>query len=670
MWARTWPDAINTGILTRITPDARRRHPRRSRRGRGRGPGARALRGARLRPGAHRQAAETRVLISHRRAVRKDRRSTSSPATAARPRSSNFSATGSRSSSTEFIPTRTSPISWFGGEPGAIAREDLPYIREAEARELIERAAELLVADFGYVRATERPARRHEGQAPATTGDRTQRAADWQYLCDRIRAGEALHDILRDLAAKLIASGMEAGAAVNFLRAQMESSSAPRDDRWRERFNEIPRLVDSAEKRIRPRPEPAPQPAAVDGRSKSPQTLEGVRQVAARCPTRRRSTPRSAPSPPTCLPGDPVWLGHDRAAVIRQDRNSQRDRAAAEGGAGRNADGGRAAVGHAEEAAATRRAQGGLLRQIGDFGIIALKDFGSILSMHTETRAEVLAALREIYDGAWTRHLGSDGGRTLAWKGKVGLLFAATGVIDSPLRVIGVDGRPVPAVAARAGRPRAVRRALKHVGAGTGQMRKELAEAVARLFAGRSAEPRPISDDEIERIDNAIMLAVRLRGAVARDRQSREIEAVYGAEGTARIGLTLERLLAGLDTLGVDRETAMEVVETVALDSVPPYRRRAYRIICAAHGAGKDAASTTDRCQGDGAADQSRCGGCSRNWSPTAWSNAESQGQGKADLWAWVDWEGPLPPLAEGEPNDRAAFLPPRADLLRNTSSI
>ena len=49
-------------------------------------------------------------------------------------------------------------------------------------------------------------------------GRRSRGAADWQYLCDRIRAGEALHDSLRDLAAKLIASGMEAGAAVNFLR--------------------------------------------------------------------------------------------------------------------------------------------------------------------------------------------------------------------------------------------------------------------------------------------------------------------------------------------------------------------------------------------------------------------------------------------------------------------
>ena len=49
----------------------------------------------------------------------------------------------------------------------------------------------------------------------------------------------------------------------------------------------------------------------------------------------------------------------DRAAVIRQDRNSQRDRAAAEGGAGRDADGRRAAVGHAEENSTTRARKAG-----------------------------------------------------------------------------------------------------------------------------------------------------------------------------------------------------------------------------------------------------------------------------------------------------------------------
>jgi hypothetical protein len=174
-------------------------------------------------------------------------------------------------------------------------------------------------------------------------------------------------------------------------------------------------------------------------------------------------------------------------------------------------------------------AKGGLLRQIGKFGIISLKDFGSILSMRPDAKAEVLAALREIYDGAWTRHLGSDGGRTLAWSGKVALLFGATSVIDSHYAVIGAMGdrfllsRLAPVKEGQFGQ------ALKHMGAATTQMRKELAEAVARLFAGRRAEHRPISQDEIARIDQIIMLVVRLRGSVERDRYSREIEAVYGA---------------------------------------------------------------------------------------------------------------------------------------------
>jgi hypothetical protein len=224
-------------------------------------------------------------------------------------------------------------------------------------------------------------------------------------------------------------------------------------------------------------------------------------------------------------------------------------------------------------------ARGGLLRQIGDFGIICVKDFGSVLNMHAETKAETLAALREVYDGSWTRHLGSDGGKALEWKGKIGFVFAATEVIDAHHSVIGAMGdrfllsRLAPAVSKKQ-----FARALDHVGATTKQMRAELAQAVVQVFAGRRAEPRRINQEEIDQI--VISLVVRLRGAVARDYRSREIEAIYGAEGAARIGLALERLLAGLDVLGVDRDTAMGVVKSVALDSVPPLRRRAYECVC------------------------------------------------------------------------------------------
>jgi hypothetical protein len=71
-------------------------------------------------------------------------------------------------------------------------------------------------------------------------------AADWGYLAENIRAGHALHDSLRDLAAKLITSDMGKGAAVNLLRGLMDTAAVPHDERWQQRYDDIPRLVESA----------------------------------------------------------------------------------------------------------------------------------------------------------------------------------------------------------------------------------------------------------------------------------------------------------------------------------------------------------------------------------------------------------------------------------------
>jgi hypothetical protein len=221
-------------------------------------------------------------------------------------------------------------------------------------------------------------------------------------------------------------------------------------------------------------------------------------------------------------------------------------------------------------------AHGGLMREIGDFGILVLKDFGSILSLRPDAKAEVLAALRELYDGSWTRRVGSGGGRELTWRGKLGLVFASTGVIDLHHTVISQMGDRYLLTRLAPVRDGQFARALQHAGTGNRAMRKELAEAVQHLFAGRRAEPRPISEQEIERLDKVLLLVVQLRAPVERDRVSREVEAIFGAEGTARVGLMIERLLAGLDVLGVERELALRTVEAVAMDSVPPLRRSAY----------------------------------------------------------------------------------------------
>jgi hypothetical protein len=99
------------------------------------------------------------------------------------------------------------------------------------------------------------------------------------------------------------------------------------------------------------------------------------------------------------------------------------------------------------------------------------------------------------------------------------------------------------------------------------------------LFAAPRREPRALDTDEFTRLNKIVKLVVRLRGATARDRMKRELEYVYGAEGTGRIGLCLDQLLAGLDSLGLDRAIAFSVIESVAMDSVPPLRRQAYELL-------------------------------------------------------------------------------------------
>jgi len=222
-----------------------------------------------------------------------------------------------------------------------------------------------------------------------------------------------------------------------------------------------------------------------------------------------------------------------------------------------------------------KTATGGLLRTIGDYGIILAKDFGSVLSLHHDSRAQVLAALREIYDGEWTRTMGTDGGKTLHWEGKVGLLAGCTPTIDRHQAVMGTMGerfvllRLSPTDAHDQGR-----KALKH-SRQSQQMRTELCAAVTALFEQQAVEPPERDERDEERLVNLAVLAVRCRSAVERDGHTREVELIPEPEAPARLVIVLDHLLAGLLSLGADRSTAWGVVRAAALDSIPALRRKA-----------------------------------------------------------------------------------------------
>ena len=74
-------------------------------------------------------------------------------------------------------------------------------------------------------------------------------------------------------------------------------------------------------------------------------------------------------------------------------------------------------------------------------------------------------------------------------------------------------------------------------------------------------------------------LVVRARSAVERDSYRREIELVAAPEAPTRLVIALNRLLAGLDAIGVDRPTSWQVVTKAALDSMPALRLAVLRAL-------------------------------------------------------------------------------------------
>ena len=201
-------------------------------------------------------------------------------------------------------------------------------------------------------------------------------------------------------------------------------------------------------------------------------------------------------------------------------------------------------------------ATGGLLRQVSNPGIIVCKEFSSILFMRPDTRTELLNALREIYDGHWIRHIGSGGGKVLTWSGKVGFLFGCTEAIDAQHDAISNLGHRFLYSRVELVRRGHLKKAIQHRGAMAAQMRKELADAVSKLFAQPRQPFQPMNEQELNRLDDIVSLVVDLRGGSDRDPRTRELETVYSPEGPSRIGLALEQLFSGLMALGLDRAKA------------------------------------------------------------------------------------------------------------------
>jgi hypothetical protein len=229
-----------------------------------------------------------------------------------------------------------------------------------------------------------------------------------------------------------------------------------------------------------------------------------------------------------------------------------------------------------------RGASGGLLRTVGSLGILLCKDFTSVLAMNRDKRASVLAALREVYDGSWTRHVGVDGGATLHWEGKLGVIGACTSVIDTHHAVMASMGeRFVMYRLPPLNEEELAAKALNHQGSEL-LMRQELSLAVGRLFSDLALEGQNGDRPDSSRLIPLATMAVRCRSAVERDGHTREVELIPEAEAPSRLALVLARLFSGIRAIGGTPADAWRVIAKVAMDCVPALRLRVIRMLALA----------------------------------------------------------------------------------------
>jgi hypothetical protein len=221
----------------------------------------------------------------------------------------------------------------------------------------------------------------------------------------------------------------------------------------------------------------------------------------------------------------------------------------------------------------TSDSKGGLLRELGHFGFLVAKDFTSVLSMGRDARAPLLAALREIADGHWTRDVGADGGRHLSWSGKAVFLAGVTPIIDQHHAVIAAMGERfilsrLPLVDELEQARFAIQRSEKEKIA-----RSELRTAVRRLFSSLQPIDR-LDDSTVERLTALSTLTAKCRSAVERDPYRREIDLIPASERPARLAIALKRVLLGMTAIGVPTDHRWTLLQSLALDCLPQLRRK------------------------------------------------------------------------------------------------
>lgn len=271
------------------------------------------------------------------------------------------------------------------------------------------------------------------------------------------------------------------------------------------------------------------------------------------------------------LDGDPIWL-----LIISGPGNAKTETVQALNGVGATITSAissdAALLSATPKRERTKTATGGLLRKLGSNGVLVIKDVTSILSMNRDMRAKVLAALREVYDGTWYREVGSDGGHTLSWSGRITVVGAVTTAWDTAHGVISTMGDRFVLVRMDStdNREAAGRQAIGNTGS-EAAMRAELAQAAKAVIEDMDNEAITVTADETDVLLRAANLVTLARTGVEYDYRGDVIDA-HAPEMPTRFAKQLTQIVRGGVAIGMDRRDAVGLAIRCARDSMPPLR--------------------------------------------------------------------------------------------------
>lgn len=224
------------------------------------------------------------------------------------------------------------------------------------------------------------------------------------------------------------------------------------------------------------------------------------------------------------------------------------------------------------------------LHRIGGDGVLIAADF-STFTANPKTLQTILAQLRRIYDGNFSREFGTDENpEERSWKGRLTLFAGAVPDIDSHYSLFQKLGERFVRVRwPRAGGVEAGLMALNHTIAVTADLRIAVQALLRPILLAEQPSPEISSAMQVK-IANMSELIALARTWIERDGHSREANGVPVTEGNTRLPQQLCQIARGsalLDGRSHVSDEDYALAARVGFDSVPPPRMSALRAIMA-----------------------------------------------------------------------------------------